>query len=265
MSEEPSYQLDTNPSPPDAIVIPADLRGAHSIVRATRDAATGARAEADGRITIGPSPGLVYCQVTRDALQRGLLVVQALLTEAERRAWGVVSLDKGYSDRAGAGIAIRGHEYRVELHEKVETLDFTEQEIVKWRSDAYSWQDRTDELPPPQLKLRRATGRLGLMLPNGYGGGRASWNEGPRGTLETKLPSILETLELRADEDDIAAAMRAAAAEERRIAEDQREARAQQHRIEQARLERLLAETQAWRRARDIDDYVRASALDPGT
>ncbi|HZO36729.1 MAG TPA: hypothetical protein VFB41_07630 [Solirubrobacteraceae bacterium] len=244
------------------VTVPTDLRGAHPIVRATFAAAAGEKAWDDGRIVIGPAAGVIYSVATRALLRRGLLVVQALLAEAERHGWEISGIDKDYSGRAGAGILIRGHTYRVELHELTETVDFTPAEIEAWRGKAWSFEDRTNKLPPAQDKKRQATGRLGLLLPNGYGGGRVTWNEGPRGALETKLASIIESLAARADADDARAIEAARAAEQRRQTEAARAAHERQRRIENARLERLLAEVQAWRSAQDVRAYISALRAD---
>jgi hypothetical protein len=154
-------------------------------------------------------------------------------------------------------IVIRGHEYPFELHEMTETIPFTDEDIEKWRAKSWSGRERQG-MPPPQHKRKRVLGRLALHMPNGYQGGRAKWTEGPRGPLEGKLASVFEVLEERAKADDIAAAERARAQQEReRIANEQRElARVRQ--IEDTRAKRLLAEAAAWDRSTQIRSYVEA-------
>jgi hypothetical protein len=156
---------------------------------------------------------------------------------------------------------VRGHPYPVEVQELTEQLPLSRGEILAWRRRTHIGPDgRLADTPPPSLRRRRPIGRLRLVLPNGYYGGRWSWSDGPRGSIETKLASVLRTLERRADADDRAAIERA-----RRFAELQREQeacdeRARRDAVDAARLERLRAEVGAWRRSEEIRAYVAALA-----
>jgi len=264
-------QLRADPAPPQnraqqarvpVIMVPTTLRGAHQFVITTRKAAIGLRAESDGRIRVGPQMGVVHLVLSRPLLRRALLVVQALLRDVIRRGWEVVShTGTGYGDRPGVAIEIRGHRYPLEIDELTDSLPFTQAEIAAWRTESnWKWEieRRAGKTPPPQLKRKQATGRLRLLLPNGYAGGRATWAEGPRGPLESKLPSVLRTLEQRASADDEAAVKRAHLAEERRREQEAREAQVRRARVENARAERLLAEVAAWRRSIDVRCYLDA-------
>lgn len=257
-----SSQPPVSPPPPKAeipkFVLPKDLRGAHPFVIATREAASGLRAEHDGRLRVGPREGVAHLVLSRPLLRRALLVLHGLALESTKRGWDVVSHPvTRRKDGPGIAIEIRGHRYPVELHELTETLPFTETEIEAWRTE-WKWDldRRAGQMPPPQRKRKQATGRLRLLLPNGYGGGRASWAEGPRGPLEDKLLSIIDTLEERADADDHTAIENARRAEERRREQEVQAVRARRLRIENARVERLLTEVDAWRRSDDIRAYV---------
>lgn len=160
--------------------------------------------------------------------------------------------------RADIGaIEIRGHRYPVEVHELTETLPFTEAEIEAWRTE-WKWdlERRASQMPPGQRKRKRTTGRLCLLLPNGYGGGRASWAEGPRGPIEGKFSSVFDTLEERADADDHMAIEHARIDEERRREKEAQEVCARRLRIENARLARLTAEVKAWCSSGEIRAYV---------
>jgi hypothetical protein len=240
--------------------VPSDLRGAHRFVTATRDAAVGRRAAEDGRISVGPRAGVVHMVLSRELLRRALLIAQAVVGEAERRGWGVTS-DRGAGVHGPHGVAVvvGGHAYPIEIHEVTETVPFTDEEVRAWRAeDRWDLYHRQDKLPPPQRKRKRATGRLKLVAPTGYGGGRAVWSEGPRGPLENKLASLFETLEARAVADDAAAIERARRAEALRRERAERAERARRARIEDARAKRLAAEVAAWRGATEIRAYVMA-------
>jgi hypothetical protein len=251
-----------SPKPPKAeipkFVLPKDLRGAHSLLIATRDAASGLGGGHDGRLWLGPQAGVAHLVVSRPLLRRALLVLHGFLREAIKRGWNVVSYSgTSRESRPGIAIEIRGHRYPVEMHELMETLPFTEADITAWRTQS-NWylESRADQMPPVQLKRKRATGRLRLLLPNGYGGGRASWAEGPRGPIEGKFSSVFDTLEERANADDQMAIEHARIREERRREQEAQEVRARRLRIRNARVERLLREVDAWHRSDDIRAYV---------
>lgn len=244
---------------PQSIAVPVDLRGANRFVSSTRGAASGQRAGADGRIAIGPKRGVVYTVVSRDLLRRALLILQAVLGEAQLRGWEIEPCDgNGYGEHPGVAIVIGEHRYPVEIHEVTQTIPFSEEEIAAWRKEAWRREDRSDKTPPSQRKRKRATGRLALRLPHGYQGGRARWTEGVRGPLEAKLGSVFAALEERVIEDDRRAAEWARQAEIRRQEEIERAARAQAQRIEKARAERLVAEAGAWERSELVRRYLEA-------
>lgn len=189
--------------------IPADLRGAHGFVRATRSAASGLRAGADGRLRLGPRPGVIHMRISRQRLQRGLVLAHGLVSGALKRGWDVEAYagSRSYEDRAGVAIAVHEHRYPIEIHEGTQALPFSQAEIEKWRDES-SWRrrSRADRLPPPQLKRRESTGKIRLVLSNGYGGRRASWTDGSR--LKDRLDSVFDALEQRLVDDDNDAAER---------------------------------------------------------
>jgi hypothetical protein len=245
-----------------AMPVPTDLRGAHPLVIATRDASAGQTPSDDGRLRVGPRPGVAHLVLSRSQLRRALLVLQGLLREALRRGWEVLPYPNPcYGRLVGIAIRIDGHDYPIEVHEQTETIPFSQAEIAAWRKES-SWpwdlERRANQMPPPQLKRTRLSGRLRLFLPTGYGGGRANWSDGPRGPMERKLPSVLRTLERRAQANDLAAREPAIRIEELRRDAEERETRARRSRIETTRSERLLREVAAWRRSSDLRDYIEA-------
>jgi hypothetical protein len=248
----------TAPKPAAPVIaVPAQLRGAHQFVLATREAAAGLTPDMAGRLHVGPRPGVVYMVLSRQLVRRALLVVEGSLREAVKRGWQVIAYTRsGYDDHPGVAIEIRGHCYPIEVHELTETIPFTDAEIAAWRAEwKFDLERRLGQMPPAQRKRKRATGRLRLLLPTGYGGGRA---EGPRGPLEGKLASVFRTLEDRATADDTAALESARRAEEQRLQRDAHEARERRTRAENVRAERLLQEVTAWRRSGQIRNYIEA-------
>jgi hypothetical protein len=241
-------------------VLPKDLRGAHPLVIATRDAANGLGEGHDGRLWLGPKAGVAYLVVSRPSLHRALLVLHGLTRESIKRGWDVVSYpETRYRAKPGIAIEVRGYRYPVEIHELMESLPFTEADIAAWRTAAqwqYELERRADRMPPAALKPKRATGRLRLLLPTDRGEGRAGWAEGPSGPLESKLPSVLRALEERANARDRSAIEGKRRAEERRREQEAKEEYARRADIENARVERLLAEVEAWEMCATVRAYV---------
>jgi hypothetical protein len=172
------------------------------------------------------------------------------------RGWDIkpYSQDR-YGRRPGVAITIREHQYPIEVHEETRTLPFSQEEIDAWRNE-YSWMnDRADKMPPPQRKRKERTGTLRLVLPNGYGGGRASWTDSPR-SLNGSLSDVFDSLEERAAADDLAAENARRRREEFERAERLRAERARLARIDEARANRATAEIAAWRQAREFADYA---------
>jgi hypothetical protein len=242
------------------LVLPRDLRGAHPLVIATRDAANRLSVGGDGRIWLRPRAGVAHLVLSPSSLRRALLVLHALTRESIKRGWEVVSYpETRYRARPGIAIEVRGEPYPVEIHELMESLPFTEADIAAWRAEAqwdFEIRRRANRTPPAGLKPKRATGRLSLLLPTGLGEGRSGWADGPSGSIESKLPSVLRALEERANARDRKAMERARCAEEHRREQEAEEERARSADIENVRVERLLAEVEAWQMSATIKAYV---------
>jgi hypothetical protein len=261
-ASRPDPLVDADPKAATAIQatdpIPHDLRGAHRYIRATRSAASGLKAEPDGRLRLGPRSGVVHMQIGRQRLHRGLALAHGMISGALRRGWQIEAYGGSrYGYRAGVAMAVREHRYPIEIHEETRALAFTESDIEKWRNES-SWlrDDRTDKSPPPQRKRKEPTGKLRLILPHGYGGGRATWTDGS--TLSDRLDSVFETLERRVAADDNAAEERRRRQEEWRRAEERRAEQARLRRIDEARHSRAVEEMNAWRGSRWLGEYATA-------
>jgi hypothetical protein len=110
-------------------------------------------------------------------------------------------------------------------------------------------------MPPPQRKRKEPTGTLRVVLPNGYGGGRASWTDSPR-SLNGSLSDVFRSLEERVVADDLAAENARRRREEFEREQRLHAERARLARIEEARATRAEAEINAWRQARALTDYA---------
>jgi hypothetical protein len=215
------------------------------------------KAEPDGRLRLAPRPGVVRLVVTREQLQRALLIAQGLLKEAEQRGYEVRAVEKAaYDTRAGIAIVVREHAYPIEITEQTDRLPVTAAEIEDWQKrhrHRVAW----DKREPPTHKSV-ANGRLRVSLPSHGNGARSNWTEGPRGSLAEKLASFFPELERRADVDDRRAEERARRQEAWRRAEDERQERELRLRIERSRVARLAEEIAAWRLAAEVRAYITA-------
>lgn len=230
------------------------------MVIATRDAASGLEVEEDGRLWLGPRAGVAHLVISPSLLRRALLVLHGLTRESIKRGWEVVSYpETRYGSRPGIAIEVRGRPYPVEIHELMESLPFTEADIAAWRSAAqweFELKRRADRMPPAYLKPKRATGRLRLLLPTGLAEGRSGWADGPSGSIESKLPSVLRALEERANTRDLRAMEHVRRAQECQQEREAQEEHARRADIENARVERLLTEVEAWEMSATIRAYV---------
>src|SRR5262249_52982848 len=151
------------------------LRKPHPLVETTREFYLGVRPDEDGRMRPGPREGVAHLIVSKPALRRALLYLQAIFIDAERRGWEVAP-SRGYE--MGVAIEIGGHSYPVAMHELHDRVPVTEADIARWRKKK-EWQLRWNhDLRPPELKSV-PNGFLRLESPSLHGG-RSSWSEGPR-------------------------------------------------------------------------------------
>jgi hypothetical protein len=248
-----------------AIPVPAQLRGAHPFVQATKAAIVGSKRLPDGRLDVGREPGLIYMKLSRPLAHRALRLAQALLAEAQRRGYQVVAVQKGFH-RAGIGILIEDEADPIELVELTEGVPLTDAETERWKA-AHAWELRHGLLRQVPRTRSVPSGRLKLTSPTFLSARRSSWSEGPRGPLEDKLGDVLEEFEQRA----AAYAIRRREFEERQ--ERLRQEQARRAEIEQARREQeirtaqLSAEVAGWRgataaRAYAVELRARADDLD---
>lgn len=238
----------------DSIPVPATLRNPHHLVVATQRYYSGVRPDEDGRLRPGPHEGVAHLIVSKSALRRALLYLQAILVEAERRGWHIAP-SRGY-ESTGIAIVVRSHAYPISIREMHDRVPMTDADVVRWRKSR-EWQLRWQtDLEPPALK----------SVPNGYlklssstwHGGRSTWSEGPRGPLDRKLPQFFGELERRAKDDDCRDAERRREAEERRRRELENLERRRREGLERERAERLVGEIGAWRLASDAREFVAA-------
>jgi hypothetical protein len=242
------------------VQIPLTLRGQHLSVRVTQNAVSRAARREDGRLDVGRREGIVHIVVSREQVRSALLLLHAVFGEAERRGYSVVpTKHESYGPPAGVAIEVRGHRYAVEVTELTDQAALTAEDVEEWqRQEAKRFRFSFDPEPQPPKWKHVPNGYLRLSLPQRGDGGRSNWSAGPRGGLESKLPSFFVELERRAGEDDRRDEERQRREAEWRRQELDRQERQRQSQIEDARAKRLLEEIAPWRRAKDVDEYVAA-------
>jgi len=235
-----------------SVLVPTRLRRPHPFVEATRRFYEAVTPDEDGRMRPGPREGVAHLIVTKRALRRALLYLQAIFAESERRGYQIAS-SQGY-ESTGVAIVVVGHAYTIELCELHDRVPITPEGLERWRRRK-EWELRWNPRLKEPTHASVPNGYLKLKSPNWFGG-RSSWSEGPRGPLERKLPSFFEELERRAKEDDVRAEQRRREAELRRLQELEQARQLRLREIEETRVARLASELSARRLAQDARDYA---------
>ena len=225
------------------IAVPDDLRHPHPLVRWTRVRFDGGDKDAFGRFK--PAWGCLDINVTKASLYRALRIMNAILAECERRGWSV-SVPEGTD--GGTTVTIDGAQVSICLEELTQPREFTEKEKIlaaqKWKKASV------------RRMARVANGKLALWLYVKLASGRGGWRDSKQARLEKLLPSFMAGLaeagviQKRRDE-----ARAAAEAEQCRIQEE-RERVAEDARLEQERVDKLVSKALAWHSRRFLSLYL---------
>jgi len=100
------------------VAVPADLRNAHPLVVAARNASP----HAGGWIDTRRRSGVVHIKVHKTSLNRALRLVQGLITEACRRGYTIAE-HQGYGCDGGLGIVIDGQSVEVTVIEESKRIE----------------------------------------------------------------------------------------------------------------------------------------------
>ncbi|MDQ3729415.1 MAG: hypothetical protein M3355_07470 [Actinomycetota bacterium] len=210
-------------------------------------------------------------EVSRAALPRALRILNALVTEAERRGHGVETSiaeeRKGYGRSGWSGVrdghvVLRVTEFSAAVRLSEEGLSSRAHWERKNRYFVHRLEGGSETRRRPLTEYeQRATGRLVLELVPAYSlhCRPGKWADRQRWTLEEKLSELLFEVETRAAEET--ESRREA---ERREAERRREweaamQRARERYIEHYRGEALRGEVRRWREAQEILAYCDAA------
>lgn len=228
-------------APLEPIDVPAALRKPHPVVAELRDDRDRLR-------------------ITTPVRARALRLLQALASGAEARDYGVRSCRKlpwdPHTRNSGPGhlsIVCKQFEVGVSMRQQIDRTDHTPTAAELRRAERESWY----RIPKYDETLSE---RLSLSLSGGRRHRQSVWNDGRSTDLESRLPQILQEIELRA-----AVAEEQRLEEERRAAEERRRweaaiERAKTDLIESHRASHLLNQLTNWRTANQLRDYLAALA-----
>lgn len=163
--------------------VPGDLRGCHPVIRATR-----MHGRKSGFIDTCGLNGVAHLKVFAPSFRRSLLVLQALITEANRRGFGV---DVG-GRCGGLQIVIQGHPFELTMYEESHRVPHQPTKHERER-DEHAWVSgypKYDHLPSGRLSVRSDHGTAGAVLASG----------GKRWALEDRLGRVFVRLEAEAAE-----------------------------------------------------------------
>lgn len=225
----------------EPIGVPASLRKPHPLVAELRDDRDRLR-------------------ITTAARGRTLRLLQALVSAAEARGYGVRSTRTRPWDRRARNsepghlsIVCKQFEVGVSMRQQIDRTDHTPTAAELRRGERESWYriPKYDETPSERLSLSLSGGRQHRQ---------SVWNDGQMTNLESRLPEILQEIELRA-----VVAEEQRLEEERRAAEERRRWEAAMERakadlIESHRASHLLNQLTDWRTANQLREYLAALA-----
>ncbi len=205
-------------------------------------------------------------EVSQASLPRATRIVQALVSEAERRGHGVELAPEPVT-RQGYGrrqrwkatehghlvITVRGFPTSMRIHE--EGLP----SFAYWmeRNTHYDYAKKAYVKPSLADYEAKATGRLAIELvpPYRQKGVIRRWSDHKTGSLEDKLPEILQAIAFRSAEAETQQRQAEREAAERRRAWEATVERAKRRHAEQQREDALGEQLARWQQATQIRDY----------
>lgn len=241
VSEDPPVKPEPQPIP-----IPANLRSCHPIIQATRE-----HERKKGFIDTCDVTGVAHLKVFAASFRRCLLVLQAIITEAECR--GYVAETGGRCK--GLHITINGHPLEVTMYEEPTR---TPHEPTKYEQERaqqyvkYGWSPRYakyDHHPSGKLSVRTDHGTIGTFLASG----------GMRWRLEDRLWQVFERLEAKAAKAEARDQEWRRGQELARRAEERALEQARQRYFEQKRVDYLSNQVSRWRQAESTREFIAAA------
>jgi hypothetical protein len=223
----------------DPIRIPTRLQRIHPLIQATRDMASGS-----GWIDTCGSEGVLHVKVHSENLRRCLLLIQALIGEAEQRDYQVTQA----RHCKGLALVLHGHSFELAVKEKTTRVPhpLTPAERSR-RQKGYSYGiPDWDYLPTGNFEIRSDHGSMGRILAS----------DGKRGKLEERLGIALLKLEEMAAEAEVVRQSRLRAEAELEQRRHAALAHARERHLKQWRISFLTEQVDQMRLARDARELV---------
>jgi len=241
----------------EGIVVPTRLCRPHWLVRASM-AEKGSSCWEHDRVRL--SSGCLDVLVTPACKKRAFRIMDTLIKACEARGWAVkVSADRG----ARTIVDMDGFKVGVELIEPL-----VQKRIPLPQNDHYVYEDEHYH-PKCQLEFS-PSGRLRLRIGNYDAWWHSGqWEDKKRRRLEDMLDDVIERLDgvkaavIQQKKDEAEAAVRRQEEERRRREEEERKMARQREldrirRAEQARVDQLVADAEAWDQSKKIHGYIAA-------
>jgi hypothetical protein len=245
---EPPAPAEAPPEPPEIlferqpeneIAVEPEARVTHPLVR---DAGIGLRKATPAHDGIRQSPrGCLDIRVSRDSIQRALLIMQALLRALEKRGYAVEIKD------GKTLVSVLGEPLRIYLREAVR------KEIRELTGDERERRRQGHDVNPYRVV---PAGTLGFY--EGHYSAAKSTADNAKRRLEDALNVFIESLVREAYREKALRVQREREAEERRIAEEKRKQDELVQRHELAKIERFDALVDQWQAAEGRRAFVAA-------
>ena len=240
IEEEPRPEI-----PPAPIPVPETLRGCHAIIKETREVAGKGKT---GWVDTYHLKGVAHLRVHGSNLQRALLALQAMISEAECRGLTVTT------GSSCDGLVVMDGPCSYELVIKEETRRLPHEPTaseVKQIERGYGWGVAKWDFEP--------TGRLVLMQGHGSYSMTTLAADRQRWTLEDKLGNAFEKFAAQTEAARLQALERERQQALRQQAWEEAMTAARLRYVDQKRTEWMGDQLARWRNARDLREFVTAA------
>ena len=239
--------IEDAPRPPDplpSIPIPESLRGCHPIISATREVIGNRKT---GWIDTHHQKGVAHLRIHPGNLKRSLLILQAMVAEAQRRGFDV----KTGGRCEGLVLVVDGYPQEIAIKEETsrsphEPTPAEQKQIDK----GYSWGVPKWDVEP--------TGRLVLLLGHESYTMKTLAADRQRWKLEDKLATAFEKLSAESEKARLRDEERARVEQRRQEAWQAAMDAARVEYVDHKRTEWLSDQLGRWRDARDLREFVTA-------
>ena len=239
--KRPAGPQATSSAKKSRIQVAPSLDGCHALVSLASKQLQAAKTNSN-HLLILPEEAVLDIRVSKTALRRSLLIMNALLKALEQRGYGV-----------GCGPSIT-------INQAV--VSFRIEEIVEYRQEALKTPgyNRFNQTKEPCGRLELYINRSGLSWAHSC---RGTWRDGKKVPLENRLNGFLESLQYMAALTKAQQNAEKKREDEQRAEKIRREElarlRAEKHarfEAERTRVEALRDQAMAWRESQNLREYI---------